>query len=177
MDTSKERIKMCKEAGEIQKQWIPSQGDWFYKQDGIGFGLWVICYIKNGILLCAGEKRGNRLFDDKLVEFRLPEMYIWLPHQDQLQEMLLDYDDPLNRFMTSVCHSTLVCNFAQFCGVLDEDAEGRSNVDIRKESLEVLWLAFVMAEKYSKVWDGDKWIKDDDIDFGKPKRLMPWEVE
>ena len=141
MDTSKEYIKMCEEAKEIQKSIVLNVQHNFY----------------GDINMCSTLQKT-----------------IWLPRQDQLQEMLLE--DPDNRFETSICYITLVCQFARFCGIEDEDAEGRSNVDIRKESLEVLWLAFVMAEKYSKEWNGDKWIKADDINFGKIKRLLPWEV-
>ncbi len=190
MDISKEYIKMCKEAKEIQSlrkrkpkyirpEWEGSIG---LTKDGHNFideddtpdweGLTYFNTVDNEGSVGIWDER---IADEFGVTIKCNA--IWLPRQDQLQEMLLDFDDPLNRFMTSVCYSTLVCNFAQFCGVLDEDAEGRSNCDIRKESLEVLWLAFVMAEKYRKVWNGDKWIKDDDIDFGKPKRLLPWEVE
>ena len=79
---------------------------------------------------------------------------VWLPRQDQIQEMILNSIDDFN---TSIRQITLVCNFAYFCGARNEDAEGRSNTSIRKESLEVLWLAFYMYLIYQKRWGGEEW--------------------
>ncbi len=143
-------IKMCEEAKEIQKQWTPSQGDWFYKQDGIGFGLWVVCYIENGILLCAGEKRGNHLFDDKLVEFRLPEMYIWLPRQDDLQKMV---DNPIE-FATEMFYSLQEFGdpFYNYTGNVCDKRYWKSI-----KTMEQLWLSLIMKDKYNKKWNGDIW--------------------
>ncbi len=82
------------------------------------------------------------------------ESAIWLPRQDQIQEMILA---STNDFDTSIRQITLVCNFAYFCGARNEDAEGRSNVSIRKCSLEVLWLSFYMYLTYKKSWGGKEW--------------------
>jgi len=30
----------------------------------------------------------------------------------------------------------------------------------RHDSMEQLWLAFVMKEKYNKIWNGENWIKE-----------------
>ena len=79
---------------------------------------------------------------------------VGLIRQDQIQEMILNSIDDFN---TSIRQITLVCNFAYFCGARNEDAEGRSNISIRKESLEVLWLAFYMYLIYKKRWGGEEW--------------------
>ena len=66
----------------------------------------------------------------------------WLPRQDQLQDMM---DLPTWR---------LVYNFSLwFGGVMEVGAE-----PIWKQySMEQLWLAFVMQEKYNKTWNGNGW--------------------
>ncbi len=156
-------VRMCREAQKDLQRREPGLND-----------VVAYRYVFDGY-----EREGVRYFfhlaEDWQVKEESKRTYIFIVwRQDQLQEMLLDYDDPLNRFMTSVCYSTLVCNFAWFCGAWDEDAEGRSNVYIRKESLEVLWLAFVMAEKYSKEWNGSKWVKSNDIDMGRSHIDAAW---
>ena len=69
-------------------------------------------------------------------DFRSPDG-IWLPRQDQLQEMV-DISDW--RFKLVNCASFLADNFGSFA------------------TMEQLWLAFVMKEKYHKIWNGEDWI-------------------
>jgi len=64
---------------------------------------------------------------------------VWLPRQDQLQEMIKSISafGRLKRFY----------RFVYF-------EENRRH----EWSMEQLWLAFVMKEKYEKVWDGTEWV-------------------
>ena len=62
---------------------------------------------------------------------------IWLPRQDQLQEMVWEGSNI----------RSMVLEFADFVEASD----------YRRESMEQLWLAFVMKEKFNKVWVNDKW--------------------
>ncbi len=74
---------------------------------------------------------------------------IWLPTQSQLQEMLPKYLptmtakgklDGLSRFLKKQTH-----------GIPDA-------IHFSLMSMEQLWLAFVMKEKFNKVWSDDKWV-------------------
>lgn len=136
MDTSETYIKMCN-CPLIQGEWKlpPFAHDFCYRvRDGL---------IKPGQNLSAME------FD--------AEEWLWLPRQDQIQEMIFN---ATGDFDTSIAHITLVRNFAYFCGAGgEEDAEGCSNVSIRKGTLEVLWLAFYMYYCHKLIWDGEKWEK------------------
>ena len=87
---------------------------------------------------------------------------IWLPRQDQLQEMLVGLleerlDDDRLRCVDDTALSLLRC----FAGELATDG---LHLDDWKEyyfqfsSMEQLWLAFVLKEKFNKTWDGDKWV-------------------
>ena len=67
---------------------------------------------------------------------------VWLPHQDQLQGM---YNHLLN------CVDKLVV-FYRF--VARERPEYGN-------TMEQLWLAFVMWELHKKKWDGNKWVKEE----------------
>jgi len=78
--------------------------------------------------------KDNELFD--------PNYYTWLPRQDQIQEMIKGESwNKLNRFYTFVLSLKL----------LDLKMFGIHN------SLEKLWFAFYMKEKFNKTWNGKEW--------------------
>lgn len=64
---------------------------------------------------------------------------VWLPRQDQLPEMV---------FGSEVISTGIVQSLWEFC---------RENSSVPLDSMEQLWLAFVMKEKFGKTWAGDKW--------------------
>lgn len=66
--------------------------------------------------------------------------WIGLPYQDQLQEMVGDYEE---------CENCLHLMYTKGRPVWSNDFE----------SFEQLWLAFVMKERYNKTWKDNKWIK------------------
>ncbi|MCK5236306.1 MAG: hypothetical protein KAR06_04895 [Deltaproteobacteria bacterium] len=66
---------------------------------------------------------------------------VWLPRQDQLQEMVSDGD----------CAYDLFHRFEIWVNCYDAEI---SQLEL---SMEQLWLAFVMKEKYNKVWKGEEW--------------------
>jgi hypothetical protein len=76
----------------------------------------------------------------------------WLPRQDQLQEIIKELIGDLPNITYRVLYS-----FNYFVSTHDENRDTPTSLD----SFEQLWLAFVMAEKYQKVWDGSDWIKGD----------------
>jgi len=143
MDTSETYIKMCEKAEEIQ----PCLDN----PDGVG-GTWVSAYIlyhtapmnqshdKDGYYHVIDEigrrrceARGNE--DDYIKSSRA----IWLPRQDQLQEMI----------------------GGTWSGQLFKLDKWIAACPKYKhiESMEHLWLAFVMSERYGKVWSGVEWVK------------------
>ncbi len=70
---------------------------------------------------------------------------VWLPRQDQLQEIV-------------------VSESKNWEGVFGDFLYFYQDVDMRNiKSMEQLWLAFVMKEKYNKVWDDNKeeWRKNE----------------
>ena len=69
--------------------------------------------------------------------------FIWLPRQDQLQEMVGGWT------------LELLDRFHHFCMWDDQFEETREKMT--PISMEQLWLAFVMEEKFNKVWNGEKW--------------------
>ena len=70
---------------------------------------------------------------------------VWLPTQSQLQEMVSD------GYLWQL-------NFNYIRWLCDEPYDGHiRHENIGFTSMEQLWLAFVMKEKYSKTWNGSTW--------------------
>ncbi len=114
MDTSEEYVLMCREAKEIQAHEF-IYGD-LWSDDG--FTVKVVLPNHFPVANC-----------------------IWLPRQDQLQEMVKE--------------DTLASSVGSFIRPYDD--YGR--IDIPEvNSWEQLWLAFVMQQKYNKTWNGETWL-------------------
>ena len=126
MDKSSHYIKMCESAKVMQKKWKPEFGDFFVS---MSLGLTSPCQP----IVSDLEKKVSYLKTIKAV---------WLPRQDQLQEMVIEkYAAPWDLAIA-------------FSNVLMEDKVSYfDNFD----SMEKLWFAFVMLEKYKKKWKDEAW--------------------
>ena len=86
--------------------------------------------------------------------------FIWLPRQDQLQDMLkiTHLTNPYNLigFLWNVLNENETCPDEEPCEECIKEAMYWRSF----ESLEQLWLAFIMRELYLKIWNGKNWIKD-----------------
>ena len=130
---------MCEKAVEIQELWKPSRADCF-------------CYTG----LNSHKSRGAYLESNDFDDVLSIDGMIWLPRQDQLQGMLIKHNHPDKDVDEKFCAYYMYFNFFEWIpkhGVL---REGKGSIDCN--SMEQLWLAFVMSEKYSKRWDGEYWI-------------------
>jgi hypothetical protein len=146
MDTSKEYILMCEKAVEIQEARIKQRGDYYF-------------HVTNLYILESVDPRDKQMLyiinlgyaDDRSVEFTEPT---WLPRQDQLQEILEATYDLVNLFIafTDWAKGTLAGEHGN--RYKESELEGKFN------SMEQLWLAFVMSEKFNKVWNGKEWVSD-----------------
>ncbi len=150
MDTSETYIKMC-DCGEIQSKHKWEYGDWLIAEYGsFTIGTATFDYdmsnpkvppIRSGLPIAIIQRDDveSSMFSDKL---------IWLPRLDQLQEMVYHDKCGVLRFSPSM----LAINFSDWIRQLGLDS---------KASMEQLWFAFVMKEKYSKQWlaDSQEWVK------------------
>ena len=135
MDTSAQYIKMCEEAVEIQTVWEPSEGDFVAEIESKHLTHILKESARGGLIIEVG-------WDGDHYDF-MREDSVWLPRQDQLQEMV------------GVHLPKLVDNFWQWL----YDKTGYETVLMDTfTSFEQLWLAFVMHEKYGKRWDGNEWV-------------------
>ena len=166
MDTSEQYIKMCRRANKLQQEkykagYLP--GDYILYEDDIpiliGFDiLGVERFTHSGrssIRLRVLEPPPVFNFNmeaDYPVTIRVAELTvkvlchygipIWLPRQDQLQGMVgRDWRYIFPKFIWWY-----------------------TDVDMRHleiiSSMEQLWLAFVMKEKFGKTWNGEEWINE-----------------
>jgi len=141
MDTSETYIKMC-DCEEIQKGNEFVEGDIFYErlsqpqsggyQAGVHFEYEDYTWGSH-----ANDKTYTR------------ERLVWLPRQDQLQAMV----DGTGGFYHTLRE---LQGFAQ--SVIN-DIEGKHG-NRGLNSMEQLWLAFVMSELYGKIWNGENWIRE-----------------
>ena len=127
MDTSKEYIEMCRKATEIQAKWEPKAGDWFV--------------FLSSVLVCTSSGSQGLITDQNHVVYEENERD-WLPHQDQLQDMLKDNMGLQPEFLAKYLYEFAVQKEAKLY-----------------DSMEQLWLAFVMHELYQKKWEGKEWTK------------------
>ncbi len=127
MDRSSNYIRMCESIEEIQEQWQPEFGD-FYAS--MSLGITSPCQPITSDL----EKKLSYLKTIKAV---------WLPRQDQLQEMVIEnYAMPWD---LAIAFSNVL---------MGENASYFEKFD----SMEKLWLAFIMLEKYKRKWKEGEWV-------------------
>jgi len=127
MDKSSAYIKMCESAKAVQKQWKPEFGDFFVS---MSLDLTSACQSITSDL----EKKASYLKTIKAV---------WLPRQDQLQEMVIEkYATPWD---LAIAFSNVL---------MDDKTSYFDNFD----SMEKLWLVFIMLEKYKKKWEEGTWV-------------------
>lgn len=121
MDKSPEYIKMCGKAVEIQGNWeLLKSGDYYYDMFG--------CFVNIVDKIYNNEPKVD-------IEERNNSEYIWLPKQDQLQEMM--NEDAYIWFKN--CWDYVQCEPLPL-------------------SAEMVGLERVMKEKYNKTWNGEDWI-------------------
>lgn len=166
MDTTKEYISMCEKAIEIQKLWNPTYGDYLSETFIHRFNC-----RKVGIYLSVTHQNFVKEYknkDERRAEFidEFKTEFDWLPRQDQLQEMLMSkyafnhrYTKAYHLYVEGFLSEHMLEDVCRWC---DCDAKIWRNGKIKKwwKSMEQLWLAFVMFENYSKIWDGKNWINE-----------------
>ncbi len=152
MDLTKQYIKMSRKSVEIQANWK-----------------WIIgkCYyniILNEVHICTDNNLSGHWDTTH-------KNSMWLPRQDELQVMLKDKIRHNHRnsmsYLKGYEHGVgqegyidrmLTVEFYKFIKL--EEGYPHPQYDYIKQfdSMEQLWLAFVMKENYNKVWNNNEWI-------------------
>jgi hypothetical protein len=141
MDTSETYIKMC-DCEEMQRDAPDTYGSIFWctshnKEIGLDYDCQSAC-------------------EDNLYGLESEECkWIWLPRQDQLQEMYAQYKE-------WDITGGVALNFALWEWVNNYDGGAPIYTSKHWEvwSMEQLWLGFVKRERYQESWNGETWIKE-----------------
>lgn len=191
MDQTPEYLDMLKAAPKIQSLWSPNIGDYHTWNDDISvigpgqfksitgfevrdkqtwgdknqYGQYIVGYFKEWVIM---DFNTTTPFKCKDIIKQFQEIYtsykdaLWLPRQDQLQDMLKDkirhnhkntygyVKGPAPEGFIAGClhqefHKFMIYEDQYiFCEVFN--------------SMEQLWLAFVMHEKYNKRWNDKEWV-------------------
>lgn len=176
MDTSKHYIKMCSKAKEVQKLWKPTINDYciwggnpsvidakslscYFNGDVRSRNYWeeyakekgYTCYPIDNIFCMFSVEKNKENEAKEVLEQRRGcytdyEFCFWLPRQDQLQEMIKTNN------IVNLCHSF----YSQM--LLYNNCGDYIYPDLDEfTSMEQLWLAFVMKEKWNKQWLNGEW--------------------
>jgi len=132
MDTSETYIKRCEKATEIQLQWslmYRKLGDYWWAE--------------------VESPTNARSINAILTEYPYITKNVWLPRQDQLQEMVP------TKIAGTKPNLKMISEFTHFFDYWDT-----VGIPVILTTWEQLWLAFVMKEKYNKAWNGEDWIVD-----------------
>lgn len=145
---TKNFVNQCEQAEEIQKDGSKIiDGDYYY---------WSVDKrIHMSFTEDFTREHGYVVHHPEQWDYLDDRKCIWLPTQEQLQEMVLPtlrekYNNsaPLRKMGGE---GNWVIDL--FCGCVNEDRLFHSN------NMNELWLAFVMYEKYDKIWTGERWVK------------------
>lgn len=134
-------IKQCKGAEEIQKVCQYKAGDYIWGKIA-------------GTIVLSEDIKSEYIDSDKDFyvtreeTIRKLKKRVWLPTQEQLQEMLRPKLDPI----------TLLYLIDRFVASGEGYWHSFIKAPYPNPSMNELWLAFVMKEKYNKVWNGKEWI-------------------
>jgi len=153
-------IRMCKEAGQLQKLWKPKVGDFVWRRytffnEEIDKRIWnkreeiiILTYTSDVDGYFHATRNGEtRIFNSHNEAHKAT--CIWLPTQEQLQEMILSNPN---------IDANPIWLISKFKFFTDRINLGR-NEPVIDGSMNELWLAFIMHEKYNKIWTGEKWVK------------------
>ena len=127
-------IKQCEQAEEIQKLRYYRRGDWFYTEKHRND-------VTNGFHIICDDYSVEECNDNWLIRAK----GVWLPTQEQLQEMINWKDYDIKIYWNSAPY--------KFYWQQDPLEMYGANGD----SMNEFWLMYVMKKKYNKIWNGDDW--------------------
>jgi hypothetical protein len=138
MDKGEQYIRMCEEACEIQKLWMPKHGDYFADRSGK-----VECWVSH---IHDRMERKNGFYIKRETGLVYLIKLVWLPRFDQLIELA----QVKGRRYENTTH-----DFFRWTKTPYKTMEGLPQKIF--SSLEQIWLAFVMHQKFWKKWNGSRW--------------------
>jgi hypothetical protein len=148
MDFTNRYAIMCQKATEIQERWVPKPCDFMIDHADVegGFGF---CSPAASIVQVVDIFIGAPDSDDyKNESEHLKKNSFYLPRQDQLQKIMEPDDSKIHSIINRVVESRYY-----------EPAKGdHVAAPYKFYSMEQIWFAYVMKEKYNKTWNEEEWV-------------------
>ena len=184
MDLSDEYIKMCKDAEEIQEIWytFSEKKDKFTKVLHGDYYTRKYPFIKTLTIRFQRDGESKEAYNRRLnqtpgVTFYkrgenepvriwrhdttlYPMDYVWLPRQDQLQE-IMKYKDPC---LLNACIDLRDFSFDSYTGFKPAGTVF--------DTMEKLWLAMVMHKKFKKKWYDGFWFPSKEVESWKKSKVI-----
>ena len=159
MDKSEIFVKMCEKAEEIQRR-PPSDISGL----SLSNSLLRVFITTNAVNIPFYDLEGNCWF------IRNNEKSIWLPRQDQLQEIAFEhlkqkYPAYEQGKIVKYNYNTfdLLNSFTNFIADFEHIVVHNEEYSLLETtSNERLWLMLVMKKLYNKTWNGKEWIKKEE---------------
>lgn len=148
MDFSNRYAIMCRKAAALQEQWTPRPCDFIIDNEDMegGFGFCNPAATKVQVVdsyIGAPDSEEYRIESE-----HLKENSFWLPRQDQLQKMIEPDGSNVHSIMRRVVESEYY-----------EPSRGEYVAAPQKfYSMEQIWLAYVMKEKFNEAWNEEDWV-------------------
>lgn len=142
MDTSNEYVKMCEMAHELRETKFPAG----HLTDGDFIAYRVKSNGNEVVAAVIGEEDTMQLHADVCGD---KVEYWWLPRQDQIQKNLLKTvlkEDKIPLFFLRQLYEWLWIEY-----------ERNHDHGVVFDTMEKVWLAFLMDKKYGKKWIQEKW--------------------
>lgn len=142
MDTSPEYIKMCEKAVELQDDWRLGKfdnGDFIYDKRSekvLGDEKYQKKYQALKIIKKVANNGNYQTGYNRFY-------YIWLPRQDQLQEIMPNKPEDCFEIVERL-------------NIFIKFDKGSRLLQSPPKSMEQLWLMFLMSG-YGKFWNGEEW--------------------
>jgi len=148
MDFTNRYAMMCQKATEIQEHWVPKPCDFIIDHEDVkgGFGF---CSPAASITQVVDSYIGAPDSEDyKHESEHLKKNSFWLPRQGQLQKIIEPDDSKVHSIITKVIKSQYY----------DFSKKAHDAAPMIFYSMEQLWLAYVIKERYNKTWNEEDWV-------------------
>jgi len=151
MDATNRYVMMCQKAEEIQNLWSPKQCDFIINHEDMEEGL-SFCKPAESMVQVVGmyyDDQDGEKFQQERED--LKEQALWLPRQDQLQK-IIEPDNARVYSLTSIVMERQYHDYTKNASVAASELF---------YSMEQLWLAYIMKEKFHKVWNEEEWAMEE----------------
>jgi hypothetical protein len=151
MDATNRYAMMCQQAEEIQNLWIPKQCDFIINHEDLEEGL-SFCKPAESMVQVVDmyyEAQDGEKFRQE--QEGLKNNALWLPRQDQLQKII----EPDNARVYSIMSKVMEMQYH------DYSKNAMVTAPELFYSMEQLWLAYIMKEKFHKVWNEEEWAMEE----------------